>query len=50
VRITGNTVVGTVPGTDLTLTHKFDAPVAGHVGLWVKRDAITVFRDFSATR
>jgi hypothetical protein len=50
VRIAGNTVTGTVTGTDLTLSHTFDSPVTGHVGLWVKRDAITVFRDFSATR
>jgi hypothetical protein len=48
VRLAGNTVTGTVIGTNLTLSHTFDAPVPGHVGVWAKRDAVTVFKDFSA--
>jgi hypothetical protein len=50
VRIAGNVVTGMVGGTDLNLTHTFDAPVTGHVGVWVKRDAITTFKDFAAVR
>lgn len=33
-----------VAAGDLTLVHTLDAPVAGRVGLWTKRDSITAFR------
>ena len=31
------------------LKHTLDAAISGRVGLWVKRDAVTAFRNFSAT-
>ncbi len=33
----------------LALAHTLDAEPSGRVGLWVKRDAVTAFRNFSAT-
>jgi hypothetical protein len=46
VRVSGRSVVGNVTGTDLTVEHRLDAPVSGRVGLWAKRDVVTIFRDF----
>lgn len=31
---------------ELTLTHQLDSEVTGRVGVWVKRDAVTAFREF----
>ena len=48
VRIDGQRVTGTVPGYErLRLEQPLDGPVTGRVGLWVKRDAVTAFRDFT---
>jgi hypothetical protein len=32
----------------MALAHTLEAPPAGRVGVWVKRDAVTSFRDFVA--
>jgi hypothetical protein len=48
VTIDGTRVTGRIAGQPaLTLTQSLDAPVSGRVGLWVKRDAVTAFRDFT---
>ncbi|MES3035527.1 MAG: M1 family aminopeptidase [Gemmatimonadota bacterium] len=48
VRVDGNRVTGTVPGYErLRLEQQLEAPATGRVGLWVKRDAVTAFRDFT---
>ena len=48
VRVDGTRVTGTVPGYErLRLEQQLEAPVTGRVGLWVKRDAVTAFRDFT---
>jgi hypothetical protein len=50
VLIDGQRLIGRVAGHDaLQLTHQLEAPVRGQVGLWAKRDAVTAFRDFTAT-
>lgn len=49
VRVAGRTVVGAVTGTDLKVEHRLDAPVNGKLGLWAKRDVVTIFRNYSAT-
>ena len=48
VTVQGNRISGTVTGTKLHVEHRFDRPVTGGIGLWTKRDAVTVFRDFRA--
>ncbi len=48
VTLDGTRVTGLIAGHPaLTLTQSLDTPVSGRVGLWVKRDAVTAFRDFS---
>jgi len=37
-----------VGGPSVQLRHTPDAAFSGRVGLWVKRDAVTAFRNFSA--
>jgi hypothetical protein len=37
-----------VLGGDLRLDHTLDAPVDGRVGVWMKRDSITAFRNLQA--
>jgi hypothetical protein len=46
----GRKVTGSVTGQGLAVEYMLPAPTSGRVGVWTKRDAITVFRDFSATR
>lgn len=49
VTINGARVTGRVAGRPtLTLTHTLPTSVSGRVGVWVKRDAVTTFRDFTA--
>lgn len=50
VTLRDGNVQGTVTGTDMSVTHSLGTPVRGRVGVWVKRDAVTVFRDFRVTR
>jgi hypothetical protein len=48
VTIDGARVTGRIAGRPaLDLTQTLAAPVSGRVGLWVKRDAVTAFRDFA---
>jgi hypothetical protein len=50
VRVTGRTVRGHIAGdTTISVEHTLDVDPAGRVGVWVKRDAITGFRDFRAS-
>lgn len=50
VHIRGRDVTVRVVGhPELTHTHVLDAPVSGRVGLWVKRDAITAFRNYTVS-
>jgi hypothetical protein len=49
VTVTGTKITGSVDGT-LVLEHTLDKPLSGRVGLWTKRDAITVFKDFRVDR
>ena len=49
VTVQGTKVTGSVDGT-LFLEHTLDQPLSGRVGLWTKRDAITVFKDFRVDR
>jgi hypothetical protein len=49
VTIAGSKVTCTTDGGTLSVEHTFTQPVAGRVGVWAKRDAISVFRDFTAT-
>jgi hypothetical protein len=49
VMVKGMKVSGSVDGT-LVVEHTLDKPLSGRVGLWTKRDAITVFRDFRVDR
>lgn len=39
-------VEGAVTGTDLRVEHTLGTPTLGRVGVWTKRDAVTVFRNF----
>ena len=49
LRVEGSRV--TVAANDsITLTHELPGRVYGRVGLWTKRDAITAFRGFNATK
>lgn len=50
VHIRGRDVTVRVVGhPELTHTHVLDAPVSGRVGLWVKRDAVTAFRNYTVS-
>ena len=50
VQVNGTHVRGHVAGdTTISVEHTLDAAPAGRVGVWVKRDAITAFRDFRAS-
>lgn len=49
VRVAGRQVTAAITGDrTMTLAHTLEAPPAGRVGVWVKRDAVTSFRDFVA--
>ena len=47
--VSGTAVSGAVNGGALRLDHTLDSAVSGRIGLWTKRDAVTVFRDFRVT-
>jgi hypothetical protein len=48
VTIAGRTVTGALAGKPaVNVEHTFDAPVTGRVGLWTKRDSVTVFKNFT---
>jgi hypothetical protein len=50
VTVNGPSVKGWVVGHDsVRIEHTLPAATSGRVGLWVKRDAITHFRDFQLT-
>ena len=50
VQVTGRNVRGHIASdTTISVEHTLDVDPAGRVGVWVKRDAITGFRDFRAT-
>ncbi len=50
LRVRGGEVQVRVVGhPELTLTHQLDSAVSGRVGLWVKRDAVTAFRNYTVT-
>lgn len=49
VTIRGTSMTASIAGnTTLALTHTLEAAPSGRVGVWVKRDAVTAFRDFRA--
>jgi diadenosine tetraphosphatase ApaH/serine/threonine PP2A family protein phosphatase len=49
VELNGASVRGYIAGdTTISVTHTLEAPQTGRVGVWVKRDAITAFRNFTA--
>jgi hypothetical protein len=50
--VDGKKVTGTVSGAGqaLAIGHTFDAPVTGRVGVWAKRDAVTIFKNFRVAR
>lgn len=50
LRLSGRTVTGSVNGGALRLVHTLDRAVAGRVGVWTKRDAVTVFRGYRVER
>jgi hypothetical protein len=48
VTIAGRKVSGALAGYPaVTVEHMFDAPVTGRVGLWTKRDSVTIFKNFT---
>ncbi len=50
MRVEGPKVSGWIAGQDsVRVEHTLPAPVTGRVGLWVKRDAVTVFREYAVT-
>lgn len=50
VRVNGASVTGWIAGQDsVRVAHTLPVPVSGRVGLWVKRDAVTAFRDYRVT-
>jgi hypothetical protein len=50
VEVNGSSVRGYIAGdTTISVTHTLEAPQTGRVGVWVKRDAITAYRNFRAT-
>lgn len=49
VQVRGRNVRGHIAGdTTISVDHTLDVDPVGRVGVWVKRDAITAFRDFRA--
>lgn len=48
--ITGTQLKATVNDNALTYDFTLPEPVAGRVGLWTKRDAITVFKNYRVTK
>ena len=50
VSVNGTKVTGEVSGRGLTMSHTLERPPAGRVGLWTKRDAVTVFKDVRVSR
>ena len=50
VEVRGRQVRGYIAGdTTISVQHTLDTDPVGRVGLWVKRDAITAFRGYTAT-
>jgi hypothetical protein len=50
VTIRGTSLSASIAGNaTLALKHTLDAAPSGRVGVWVKRDAVTAFRRFTAT-
>jgi hypothetical protein len=49
VTVSGTKVTGQVTGTKLSVQHTLGRPLAGRVGVWTKRDAITVFKNYRVT-
>jgi hypothetical protein len=50
VRLNGPSVHGYIAGdTTISVTHTLESAQTGRVGVWAKRDAITGFRNFTAT-
>lgn len=51
VEVRGRQVRGYIAGdTAISVEHTLEADPAGRVGVWAKRDAVTGFREFRATR
>lgn len=50
VTVAGTKVTAAIPAAKLTFEHTLDKPVTGRVGLWTKRDSVTTFKDFTATK
>lgn len=50
VSVTGRKLTASVSNKALTFAAELPEPIAGRVGLWTKRDAITVFRNYHVTR
>jgi hypothetical protein len=51
VEVRGRRVRGWIAGdTTISVEHTLDVEPVGRVGVWVKRDAVTVFRSFSVER
>jgi len=51
VEIDGQRVRGFIAGdTTISVEHTLDVEPAGRVGVWAKRDAVTAFRSFAATK
>ena len=49
VTVRGTSLSASITGnTTLALAHTLDAVPSGRVGVWVKRDAVTAFRQFTA--
>jgi hypothetical protein len=46
VTVAGNRISGSVTATPLAVAHTFERPITGQIGVWTKRDAVTLFRDF----
>ena len=49
VTLRDGNVQGMVVGTDMSVEHSLASSVRGRVGVWTKRDAITVFRNLRLT-
>jgi hypothetical protein len=50
VTVAGTKVIGSVNNGAATLEHTLDKPLSGRVGVWTKRDAITVFKNYRISR
>lgn len=50
VTVTGRKLTASVSNKALAFAADLPEPIAGRVGLWTKRDAITVFRNYQVTR